>query len=129
MAEWTVPDDEIQFRFVASGGPGGQHANRSNTKVEATFVVGDSSMPDSMKGRVRRRLGDTVRVVADDERSQHRNRQLAADRLRRRVADAAVVPRARRATRPSKGSKRRRLDAKRRRGDLKRQRRSPRLDD
>jgi ribosome-associated protein len=128
-SRWEVPEDEVTFRFTASGGPGGQHANRANTKVEAVFRLDESpTMPAGLRGRVRTKLGDTVRVTVDDERSQHRNRQLALQRLRDRVTEAGRVPRARRATKPTRGSQRRRLDAKRRRGDVKRQRRRPSAD-
>ena len=74
---WQVPENEIEFRFVASGGPGGQHANRANTKVDATFRLDASTtMPDELRERVRSRLGDVVRVTVDDERSQLRNLSL-----------------------------------------------------
>lgn len=129
-SRWQVPEDEVTFRFVASGGPGGQHANRSNTKVEAVFVVEDSaSMPGWLKQRVGPKVGGVIRVSVDDERSQYRNRQLAMERIQARVDDAAKVERTRRATKPTKGSQRRRLDAKRRRSDIKRGRRRPRHDD
>ncbi len=127
---WRVPEDEVEFRFVASGGPGGQHANRSNTKVEAVFRPGDSrTMPEGLRRRVMDKLGESVRVTVDDERSQHRNREIAMQRLQARIASAGHVPKNRRPTRPTRGSKKRRLEAKRRRGDVKRNRRSPRLDD
>jgi len=127
---WIVPEDEVVFRFVASGGPGGQHANRSNTKVDAVFRIDDSpSMPPALRDRVRAKLGDVVRVTVDDERSQHRNRQLALERIRERIDAAARVERPRRATKPTRGSQRRRLDSKRRRGDVKRQRKRPGYDD
>ncbi len=75
VGEWSVPEDEVTFRFTASGGPGGQHANRSNTKVEAVFDVDASpTMPSGMQRRVRAKLGPAVRVTVDEERSQHRNR-------------------------------------------------------
>ena len=127
---WSVPENEIEFRFTASGGPGGQHANRSNTKVDAVFRLDDSStMPDSLRERVRERLGDVVRVTVDDERSQLRNREIAIERLRGRVRNAGVVPKSRRATKPTRGSQRRRVESKRRRGDVKRGRRRPSADD
>jgi ribosome-associated protein len=127
---WRVPEDEVVFRFVASGGPGGQHANRSNTKVDAVFRVGESpSMPRGLQARVRAKLGDVVRVTVDDERSQLRNRQLALERIRERIDAAGRVERPRRATKPTRGSQRRRLDSKRRRGDVKRQRKRPGYDD
>ena len=120
----AIPLAELEWRFVASGGPGGQHANRSNTKVELTFdVAASSAFGPVQRERVLARLGPVVRVVADDERSQLRNRDLALDRLRSKVAEALVVPKQRRATKPSKAAQQRRLDAKRRRSDLKRQRR------
>lgn len=127
---WTVPESEIRFRFMASGGPGGQHANRSNTKVEAVFRVDESpTMPAALRERVQARLGTTVRVTVDDERSQARNREIAVERLRARVRDAGRVARTRRATRPSRASQRRRVEQKRRRGDVKRQRRRPSAED
>ncbi len=130
VGEWSVPEDEVTFRFTASGGPGGQHANRSNTKVEAVFDVDASpTMPSGMQRRVRAKLGPAVRVTVDEERSQHRNRQIALERLRRRVEQAARVPRRRRPTSPTGASRRRRLDAKRRRGEVKRQRRRPTAED
>ena len=127
---WSVPEDEISLRFVASGGPGGQHANRSNTKVVAVFRLDESdTMPPALRARVRAALGDVVRVTVDDERSQLRNREIAVERIRQRVRDAGRVQRSRRATRPTRGSQRRRVDSKKRRGDLKKQRRRPSLDD
>lgn len=130
MATWEVPEGEIEFRFLASGGPGGQHANRSNTKVDAVWRPGDSaSVPDHLRERIIDRLGETVRVTVDDERSQLRNREIAVERLRGRVRNATVVERSRRPTKATRASKRRRVDTKRRRGDLKRSRRKPGFDD
>lgn len=127
---WVVPEDEISFRFVASGGPGGQHANRSNTKVVAVFRLDESAtMPPALRARVRESLGDVVRVNVDDERSQLRNREIAIDRIRRRVRDAGTVARSRRPTRPTRGSQRRRVEGKRRRSEVKRQRRRPTADE
>ncbi len=123
---WRVPENEIDFRFVASGGPGGQHANRSNTKVDAVFRLDDSpTMPPALRERVRAKLGDVVRVTVDDERSQVRNREIALERLRGRIHNAGVVEKPRRATKPTRGSQRRRVEAKRRRGDVKKGRRRP----
>ena len=120
----AIPLDELEWRFVASGGPGGQHANRSNTKVELTFDVESSpSLGPIQRARLLERLGPVVRIVVDDERSQLRNRELALDRLRSRLAAALVVPKSRRPTKPSRAANQRRLDAKRRRSDVKRQRR------
>ncbi|HVE45573.1 MAG TPA: alternative ribosome rescue aminoacyl-tRNA hydrolase ArfB [Acidimicrobiales bacterium] len=114
---------ELEWRFSGSGGPGGQHANTSNTRVELVFDVEHSpSLGPGQRERLLRRLGPVVRVVASDERSQARNRQLALERLRVRLADGLHVPTARRPTRPTAGSRQRRLDAKQRRATLKRQR-------
>ena len=127
---WQVPENEIEFRFTASGGPGGQHANRSNTKVDAVFRLDASTtMPDALRERVRARLGDVVRVTVDDERSQLRNRELAVERLRGRIRNAGVVEKSRRATKPTRGSQRRRVEGKRRRAEVKRNRRRPAADD
>ncbi len=127
---WQVPENEIEFRFTASGGPGGQHANRSNTKVDAVFRLDESAtMPAALRERVRARLGDVVRVTVDDERSQLRNREIAVERLRGRVRNAGVVEKTRRATKPTRGSQRRRVEGKRRRSEVKRNRRRPGADD
>jgi ribosome-associated protein len=119
-----IPLDELEWRFSGPGGPGGQHANTSNTRVEVRFdVEGSPSLTPSQRARLLDRFGPSVRVVAADTRSQARNRELALSRLRERLADALRTPRARRATAPTKAARRRRIEAKRRRGDLKRQRR------
>ena len=120
----AIPLAELEWRFVASGGPGGQHANRSNTKVELTFAVETSSaFGPVQRERVLRALGPVVRIVVDDERSQLRNRDLALERLRQRIATALVVPKERRATKPSKAAKQRRIDEKKHRSQIKRLRR------
>ena len=127
---WQVPENEIEFRLVASGGPGGQHANRSNTKVDAVFRLDESpTMPAGLRERVRAKLGDVVRVTVDDERSQTRNREIALERMRGRVRNAGVVEKPRRATKPTRGSQRRRVEAKRRRSDVKKGRKRPGYDD
>ena len=126
-----IPRHELQTSFSASGGPGGQHANKAATRVELTFDVTTSGAftSESQRDRVIGRLGDTVRVVADDERSQLRNRTLAEERLADKLRDALRVRRTRRPTKPTRGSQRRRLQAKNRRSELKQQRRRPRLDE
>ncbi len=119
----VISVDELEWRFSGSGGPGGQHANTSNTRVELVFDVEHSASLDPVqRARLTERLGTVVRVVASDERSQARNRQLALARLRTKLAEALHVPTARRPTRPSAGARQRRLDAKQRRAALKRQR-------
>lgn len=124
-----IPMAELRFRFTPSSGPGGQHANKVSTRVELRFDVAASpSLGPRQRERLLERFGPEVRVVADDERSQGRNRQLAVERFRARVAAALRVERPRRPTRPSKGATERRLAAKRRVSERKRGRR-PDLDD
>jgi ribosome-associated protein len=119
-----IPVGELQFRFSPSGGPGGQHANKVSTRVELRFdVAGSPSLGPHQRARLLDRLGPELRVVADDERSQLRNRQRAVERFRERMAEALRVDKARRPTRPSKGAKERRLAEKRRLSERKRARR------
>ena len=125
-----IPLDELEWRFSASGGPGGQHANRSNTRVELRFDVTSSpSLGPRQRARLLEKLGPSVRVVVDAERSQSRNRALALSRLAERLAAALRVERPRTATRPTAGSRERRLAEKRRRSEQKQQRQRPRGDD
>ena len=125
----AIPLSELEWRFSGSGGPGGQHANTSNTRVEVRFdVVGSPSLSPRQRARLMRRLGPQVRVVAADERSQARNRQLALDRLAGRLAEALRVPRPRRRTVPTAGSRERRRATKRRRSEVKRLRAGPHPD-
>ena len=122
----AVPLFEIELRTSRSSGPGGQHANVTASRVEAVFDVWESgSLSQEHKERIAARLGPVVRAVAQDTRSQTRNRDLALARLRERLASALVVQRPRRPTRPSRAARTRRLESKRRRGDLKRARRRP----
>ncbi len=124
-----IPEEELVWRFSGSGGPGGQHANTANTRVELRFDVAASpSLGPRQRARLLERLGPVVRVVASDERSQARNRQLALDRLRSRLGDALRVPRERRPTTPSTRARRARLEDKRRRAEIKGARARPRLD-
>ncbi len=120
----TIPAAELRWRFSASGGPGGQHANTSNTKVVLTFEVESSSALTGLQRQlILERLGPVVRVVVTDERSQSRNRELALVRLRDRLRDALTVREQRRATAPTPSSVRRRLDDKRLAGQRKSERR------
>jgi ribosome-associated protein len=122
----AVPLSEIELRTSRSSGPGGQHANVTASRVEAVFDVGASrALSDEHKRRITARLGPVVRAVAQDTRSQTRNRDLALERLRGRLESALVVPRQRRVTKPTGASRRRRLETKRRRGETKRLRRRP----
>ena len=122
----SIPRSEVELRFSRSSGPGGQHAQKSDTRVEAVFdVEASSALSDAQKRRVVSRAGPVVRAVAQDERSQWRNRELALERLAEALAEALRVQRPRRATKPTKAAVERRLDAKRRRSQTKRMRRPP----
>jgi ribosome-associated protein len=131
VAEDTViPLEEIQLRASRSSGPGGQHANVTASRIEAVFDVEASrALSDEQRRLLRRRLGDRVTAVAQDARSQARNRELALERLRARLTHALEVPRARRPTKPSAGAKARRVEAKRRLSRRKSERRRPPDDD
>ncbi len=119
-----IPLEELSWRFTASGGPGGQHANTANTRVEVTWDVVSSVAPGPrQRALLLDRLGPVVRVVVTTERSQARNRELALERLRTRVAAALRIKPPRRPTRPTRASEERRLDAKRRHAQRKRERR------
>ena len=122
----ALPPDEIELRFSRSSGPGGQHANTSETRVEAIFdVEGSTALTDNQKRRVVSKAGPTLRAVAQDERSQWRNRELAVERLVEQLRRALHVERKRVPTKPSKAARERRLEEKRRRSDVKRLRRAP----
>jgi ribosome-associated protein len=122
-----LPLDEVTWRFSSAGGPGGQHVNTSNTRAEATFdIAGSPTLPEWARERLMRSVGASVSVAAGDTRSQSRNRDLAVERLANRLARALVVAPARRPTRPTRASQRRRIEEKRRRGQLKSDRRSER---
>jgi ribosome-associated protein len=124
-----IPLSEVELRTSRSSGPGGQHANVTASRVEAVFDVGASrSLTDEQKRRVTARLGPVVRATAQDTRSQTRNRELALQRLRSRLASALVVQRPRRPTKPTAAARRKRLDAKRRRSERKQARRRPEPD-
>ncbi|WP_419849680.1 peptide chain release factor-like protein [Candidatus Poriferisocius sp.] len=119
----AVPVSAVVWRFDPSGGPGGQHANRSNTRVEAAIdlaVAGD--IAPSVRQKLIDRLGGELRVVVDDTRSQARNREIALDRLEERLRSGLVTAKSRKPTLPSPRARRRRLDEKRRRAETKRSR-------
>ena len=121
-----VPIEEIEIRASRSSGPGGQHANKTESRIEASFDVrASASLTDAQKERVIARLGERVTAVAQDARSQTRNRALAIERLRAKLLDALAPRKSRRATRPTRASRERRLDAKRRQSERKRERRKP----
>lgn len=124
-----IPLDELDWRFSSSGGPGGQHANTANTKAEVRFdVAGSPSLGPRQRARLLERFGPLVRVVASDQRSQARNRDLALERLADRLAEGLRVDPVRRPTRPRPGAKAARLDDKRRRSETKRLRSRPPAD-
>jgi ribosome-associated protein len=126
----AIPLAELEWRFTATGGPGGQHANTANTRAEVVFDVANSpSLGPRQRDRLLAKLGPTVRVVAGDERSQARNRVLALERLRSRLAEALRIEKPRRPTAPSRAAKERRLQAKHRRSETKRLRGSRPEDD
>jgi ribosome-associated protein len=122
----VLPFSEVQLRFSRSSGPGGQHANRSETRVEAVLDVGASqALTEIQRRRVLARVGPVIRAVAQDERSQWRNRELAIERVAAQLREALRVERKRVPTKPSRASRERRLEDKRRRSETKRLRREP----
>ncbi len=124
-----IPLREIDIRASRSSGPGGQHANVTASRIEAVFdVCASEALTPEQKQRVLARAGARVTAVAQDARSQARNRELALERLQRRLTAALAVQRPRRATRPTEASRRRRLDSKRRQAERKETRRPPEPD-
>src|SRR5947209_6678958 len=122
----VLPLSEVSFRFSRSSGPGGQHAQKSETRVEAVFdVEASAALSDLQKKRVVARAGPVLRAIAQDERSQFRNRELALERLVEQLRRALRVPRKRVATKPNAAARERRLEQKRRRSRTKRLRRPP----
>ena len=122
----AIPLDEIGFRYSRSSGPGGQHAQKTETRVEAVFDVDASeTLSDAQKARLKKRVGPVVRAVAQDERSRTLNRELALDRLAAAIRAGLRVERKRRPTKPSAAARERRLEEKKRRGTTKRLRRPP----
>lgn len=125
VGSWLIPESEIEERFETSGGPGGQHANRSETSVTLRVDLAAVSLPEEIRARLTARLGPVVEVVASDTRSQWRNRETARERMMEKLETALVERKPRRKTRPSKQARERRLAAKRARSQLKRDRRAP----
>jgi ribosome-associated protein len=125
----ALPLSEIELRTSRSSGPGGQHANVTASRVEASFSVAESgTLSAEQRARISSKLGPRVTASAQDTRSQHRNRELALERLADRLAHALEVRRPRTKTRPTRASQRRRVDTKKRRGEIKKARRRPHLD-
>ncbi len=125
-AELAIPLAEVTVRASRSSGPGGQHANVTASRVEASFdVLASPTLTDAQRERVLARVGPRLAAISQDGRSQTRNRELALTRLSERLARALATPKRRRATRPTAASRERRLAAKRRGSERKRQRRPP----
>lgn len=125
--ELTLPLSEIELRASRSSGPGGQHANVTSSRIEAVFDVASSTALNAeQRSRLQEKLGDRVTAVAQDARSQARNRELALERLREKLATGLQRPKARRPTRPGRAARERRLEQKRRTSERKRHRRAPR---
>jgi ribosome-associated protein len=128
--EVVVPLSEVEIRASRSSGPGGQHANVTASRVEAVFKIAESAaLTGEQKRRLAARYGKQVTAVAQDARSQARNRELALERLREKLAAGLAVPRKRRPTRPSRAARERRLETKRRRAQRKRTRRQPGIEE
>ena len=127
VAENTViPIEEIQLRASRSSGPGGQHANVTASRIEAVFdVEASETLSGSQRALLRRKLGDRVTAVAQDARSQARNRELALERLREKLTEGLMRPKPRRPTKPSRAARQRRLEQKRKQSQRKAQRRPP----
>jgi ribosome-associated protein len=127
VAEGTViPIEEIQFRASRSSGPGGQHANVTASRIEAVFdVEGSETLSDRQRQLLLRKVGERVTAVAQDARSQARNRELALERLREKIEAALRQPKPRRPTKPTRAARERRLQQKRQRSERKAQRRPP----
>ena len=131
----VIPTAELEIRFSPSGGPGGQHANRSSTRVELIWNVEESSVLGPIqKARVLEKLGHrldnagNLRLVSDERRSQLMNRQAALERLASLVSEALIPPKPRKATKPSRSAKEKRIQSKRRRSEIKRDRQKPDYD-
>jgi ribosome-associated protein len=121
-----IPLDEIELRASRSSGPGGQHANVTASRIEAVFdVEASEALSEQQRALLLRRLGARVAAVAQDARSQARNREIALERLRERLAEGLRRPKPRRPTRPSRAAREKRLEGKRRTAERKRARRPP----
>lgn len=129
LGGFTIPAAELVETFETSGGPGGQHANRSETAVRLRFDIAGSSIPEDVRDKLRSRIGDHVEVVSSESRSQFRNRAIARRRLKERIETALVDQPKRKRTRPTGAARKRRLEAKRVRARVKRLRQPPDRDD
>lgn len=126
----VIPDAEVSEKFTASGGPGGQHANKAATRVELSWTVSESDVvTEYQRKKLVDHFGPVVRIVCDDERSQLRNREIAEERLAGRVRTALTPTKKRRATKPTRGSQRRRVENKKKNSQRKQMRQKPSMDD
>lgn len=130
VGRWIIPDAEIEESFHTSGGPGGQHANRTETAVRLRFDVSASTtLPKEVKQQIIARAGEVIEVNASEERSQLRNRETARRRLVERIENALARPKRRRRTKPTRAARENRLASKRARAEKKRRRLRPRMDE
>lgn len=129
IGRYTIPAEELEEMFETSGGPGGQHANRTATAVRLRFDVRASSLPEEARKMLVDRIGEVVEVTASKSRSQFRNRALARQQMRERLEKALRPKPKRRPTKPTRASKRRRVADKRAKGEKKRLRQTPQIDD
>lgn len=128
VGRYTIPGMELDESFDTSGGPGGQHANRNRTAVRLRFHIAGSSLPDDVRSKLVKRIGDYAEVNVAESRSQFRNRALARQRMQELLRDAMVDPPTRKKTKPTRASKRRRLKEKRAHGRKKKLRQPPDMD-
>jgi ribosome-associated protein len=128
VGEWSIPENEIEARFDTPGGPGGQHANKTETAVTIRFHIAASSLPEPVRERLKGRLGPVVEVTASDTRSQWRNREIARRRLIDRLEQALADPKPRKRTKPTKAAKERRMAEKKAHSEKKTSRKRPDLD-
>jgi ribosome-associated protein len=129
VGRFTIPGDAVTERFETSGGPGGQHANRSETAVRLSLDLLAAGLPDEVRGQLVEALGEVVQVSASESRSQFRNRAMARQRLIEKLESALVGRETRRWTKPTRASRKRRRELKRARSETKRLRRRPRIGD
>ena len=129
VADWVIPGTDLEERFSTTGGPGGQHANRSQTAVTLRFEVRASSLPDDVKQRVASAVGPIVEVTASESRSQWRNRSMARRRMVERLEEIIRPVQERKPTKKPRSADQKRLDEKKARADVKKGRRPPRADE
>jgi ribosome-associated protein len=128
VGRYTIPGAELDESFETTGGPGGQHANRNQTAVRLRFNIAGSSLPDGVRSKLLKRIGDYAEVNVAESRSQFRNRALARQRMQEVLREALIDPPTRKKTKPTRASQRRRLKEKRARGRKKELRQPPDMD-